>query len=271
MAEAYSTGSVPAFLSSIPIQPAVIRSQLYFQVADVLFASFIQAATGWAAAEAHRLDIAEPLDTLIVGRSTEPAGDLDLSRLPTQGGWPMVNADLSSFRSLPEPHGAIYVEAKRYSWGIAVEYRGPSPAVLLAAGYITQRMLDNLPRGKRRVDEEGNSFGRYKQPTQAEPERCAFLRMTHADRGGEVKAMSLAGVAESLRDYQQPEREKLSRDQLATFRLAQMMSVSCEERTRAVGRFRRAVTWLTAGDLILPDRPAIKAYALIRSAGGRHE
>jgi hypothetical protein len=46
---------------AVPIIPRVIRGRLYFETADVSFPTFAQAATASAAAEAHRLDIAEPL------------------------------------------------------------------------------------------------------------------------------------------------------------------------------------------------------------------
>ena len=52
------------------IIPRIIRNRLFFQTADVLFPSFAQAATAWSAAEAHRLDIVEPIHTLIVQRTT---------------------------------------------------------------------------------------------------------------------------------------------------------------------------------------------------------
>ena len=41
------------------IIPRVVRGRLYFQVSDVLFPTFAQAATAWSAALAHRLDIVE--------------------------------------------------------------------------------------------------------------------------------------------------------------------------------------------------------------------
>jgi hypothetical protein len=50
------------------IIPRIIRGRLFYQTADVLFPTFTQAATAWAAAEAHRLDVAEPIDKLIVER-----------------------------------------------------------------------------------------------------------------------------------------------------------------------------------------------------------
>lgn len=47
-----------------PIIPRIIRGRLYFQTADVLFATFAQAATAWSAAESHRLGIADELGQL---------------------------------------------------------------------------------------------------------------------------------------------------------------------------------------------------------------
>lgn len=41
------------------IIPRVIRGRLYFQICDVLFPTFRQAASAWFAADAHRLDIVE--------------------------------------------------------------------------------------------------------------------------------------------------------------------------------------------------------------------
>lgn len=37
----------------------VIRGRLYFQVSDVLFPTFTQAAGAWSAALAHRLDMVD--------------------------------------------------------------------------------------------------------------------------------------------------------------------------------------------------------------------
>lgn len=42
-----------------PIIPRIIRGRLYYQTADVLFATFAQVVPAWAAAEAHRLDIVD--------------------------------------------------------------------------------------------------------------------------------------------------------------------------------------------------------------------
>ena len=47
---------------AVPIIPRVERGRLYFQTADVLFPTFAQAAGAWTAAEARRLDVAEPVE-----------------------------------------------------------------------------------------------------------------------------------------------------------------------------------------------------------------
>lgn len=52
-----------------PIIPRIIRGRLFYQISDVLVPTFKQAATAWSAAEAHRLDIAEPVDELIIQRN----------------------------------------------------------------------------------------------------------------------------------------------------------------------------------------------------------
>lgn len=44
---------------AVSIIPRLVRGCLYFQVFDVLFPSFAQAAAAWSAAMAHRLDIVE--------------------------------------------------------------------------------------------------------------------------------------------------------------------------------------------------------------------
>jgi hypothetical protein len=44
---------------AVPIIPQVIRGLLFYQVADVLFPTFRQAASAWSAADAHRLDLIE--------------------------------------------------------------------------------------------------------------------------------------------------------------------------------------------------------------------
>lgn len=44
---------------AVSIIPQVIRGRLFYQVADVLFPTFRQAASAWSAADAHRLDIVE--------------------------------------------------------------------------------------------------------------------------------------------------------------------------------------------------------------------
>src|SRR5687768_804891 len=46
---------------AVPIIPRVERGRLYFQTVDVLFPIFAQAAGAWIAAEAQRLDVAEPV------------------------------------------------------------------------------------------------------------------------------------------------------------------------------------------------------------------
>lgn len=51
---------------SVPIRPAIVRGQPVFTVGAGSFTSFRLAACAWSAAEAHRLDIAEPIDRLIV-------------------------------------------------------------------------------------------------------------------------------------------------------------------------------------------------------------
>ena len=40
-----------------PIIPRLVRGRLFFEICDVLFPTFAQAAGAWSAAEAHRLDI----------------------------------------------------------------------------------------------------------------------------------------------------------------------------------------------------------------------
>lgn len=44
---------------AMPIIPRVSRGVLLFQLSDVLFATFAEAACAWSAAEADRLDAAE--------------------------------------------------------------------------------------------------------------------------------------------------------------------------------------------------------------------
>ena len=46
---------------AVPIIPRIERGRLYFQTADVLFPTFPRVAGAWTAAEAHRLDVAEPV------------------------------------------------------------------------------------------------------------------------------------------------------------------------------------------------------------------
>lgn len=41
------------------IIPRLVRGRLYFQVSDVLFPTFAQAASAWSAALAHRFDIVD--------------------------------------------------------------------------------------------------------------------------------------------------------------------------------------------------------------------
>lgn len=60
---------------AVPIIPRLVRGRLYFQVAEVLFATFAQTATAWFAIEAHRLDIVEPIDELI-GQRTDALAEL---------------------------------------------------------------------------------------------------------------------------------------------------------------------------------------------------
>ena len=51
------------------IRPGIVRGSLYWFVGEVGFSTIKAAICAWSAAEAHRLDIAEPIDTLIVQRT----------------------------------------------------------------------------------------------------------------------------------------------------------------------------------------------------------
>lgn len=44
---------------AVRIIPQIIRGRLFYQVSDILFPTFSQAAGAWSAAVAHRLDIVE--------------------------------------------------------------------------------------------------------------------------------------------------------------------------------------------------------------------
>jgi hypothetical protein len=44
---------------AIAIIPQIIRGRLFYQIADVLFPTFAQAAGAWSAAVAHRLDVVD--------------------------------------------------------------------------------------------------------------------------------------------------------------------------------------------------------------------
>lgn len=44
---------------AVRIIPQIIRGRLFYQIADVFFPTFAQAAGAWSAAVAHRLDIVE--------------------------------------------------------------------------------------------------------------------------------------------------------------------------------------------------------------------
>lgn len=54
---------------AIPIIPRLVRGRLYFQIADVLFPTLAEAMGAWSAHASHGLDIAEPIDKLIVQRT----------------------------------------------------------------------------------------------------------------------------------------------------------------------------------------------------------
>lgn len=56
-----------------PIIARMIRGRLHFEIADVLFPSFKEAATAGSAAESHRLGIADEIDQLIVDRTASLA------------------------------------------------------------------------------------------------------------------------------------------------------------------------------------------------------
>jgi hypothetical protein len=59
---------------AVPIIPRLVRGRLYFQVAEVFFPSFPQAATAWSAAEAHRLDVVELIGESPSGLPARVAG-----------------------------------------------------------------------------------------------------------------------------------------------------------------------------------------------------
>lgn len=178
----------------------------------------------------------------------------------------MTGAD---FKPLPAPHDAIDVKANRYDWGFCIEYRGPSLAALLAAGCITQFMVDQLsdPRGRNdprgRVDAEGARFRLSKRPTKSEPDRCVLCRWIHFDKGGSAaKALTLPGMAAYL-DVQSAPESTQPRIKTGARGIAKVLGATdAQERTRAVGRFRRVVSWVTVGGIVCPDWPTIRACAL---------
>lgn len=51
-----------------PIIPRFVRGRLHFHTADVLVPTFVQAESTWTAADAHRLDLDQPL-----GQQTRPS------------------------------------------------------------------------------------------------------------------------------------------------------------------------------------------------------
>lgn len=86
---------------AVSIIPRVIRGRLYFQTADVLFPTFAQAKTAWAAAEAHRLDIAEPIDELI-GQRTDALAELRCA-----------GADMDRFRAAARREAELAANIRR--------------------------------------------------------------------------------------------------------------------------------------------------------------
>lgn len=56
-------------MATLIISPRVIPGNIFYQVADVLFPTFAGAACAWSAAEAHRLGVADEIQTLVVQRT----------------------------------------------------------------------------------------------------------------------------------------------------------------------------------------------------------
>jgi hypothetical protein len=169
----------------------------------------------------------------------------------------------SRFKPLPTPHDSVGVCVHRQSWGYYIEYIGSTPA-LLAAGCITQLMVDilNAPSGAY-IDDEGNAFHRLRRPTKSQPDRCEIVRYLY----DEAKALGLPGVADHL-STQQPEPDARPRIKTAAARVAEATGEKClAERTRAVGRYQRVVSWVSAGNLVFPDWPTIRACAVADRAG----
>lgn len=74
-----------------PIIPRLVRGRLPFQTADALFPVFAQPATVWSAAEAHRLDLAQPVEQqtpLLLHRCDDCALDLGRDILRALGACP---------------------------------------------------------------------------------------------------------------------------------------------------------------------------------------
>lgn len=86
---------------AMPIIARIVRGRLHFQIADVLFPTFAEAATAWCAAEAHRLDVAEPIDQLIVLR-TEALAEMR-----------QAGRDMASFNAASKREADLAVRIRR--------------------------------------------------------------------------------------------------------------------------------------------------------------
>ena len=105
----HSTGRSAGLRSTRCIRPRTIRGDLYFQIADVLFPTLAQAATAWSADEAHRLDIVDELDALVVQRNEALA---ELRR---------IGADMERFREAArrEAELALQIRHLRREGGVS--------------------------------------------------------------------------------------------------------------------------------------------------------
>lgn len=107
-----------------------------------------------------------------------------------------------SLPMLPE----IRIRVARQEWGMVVEYVGPSPQHLHAAGCVTDRMLklwaSGVKGGKKFRDENGDGFRRWPRPSRAYPQGVHVTRNIHHERN----YRALPGVADCL-EYLRARRE----------------------------------------------------------------
>lgn len=168
-------------------------------------------------------------------------------------------------------NGCALIGARRYDWGIHIEYTGPTLEALRSAECITPRMYRALGKpspGTRRRDANGDCYKRRRKPPR--------IIITRQIRSGEERAMGLPGVSEALGARPAADRAARMEQLLGQYpelslRTAFIVGATdardWQTRSRTVGRFQRLVEYATVGNLVVPNWVELARARLAETAG----